>query len=222
MYLQITSKCNMLCDHCCGDYGPEGEDMEMHVFKEALNLCDAWGMESISLGGGEPTVHPQFWEMVGLALTYPFSIWMATNGKRKKDALRLLQMVRDDKLSVDLSMDIWHEEISYEVSDAFRTYEKRARYTGNHAARIRDITSGIHSAPIRAGRAAKLLSDWDLRDDCVCAGMMTLPNGDIKACGCEDSPIVGNVWEGIGTEKYPYATYDDCWKNWEEIEEYAS
>ena len=38
----------------------------------------------------------------------------------------------------------------------------------------------------------------------------------------EDSPIVGNVWEGIGTEKYPYATYDDCWKNWEEIEEYAS
>ena len=79
--------------------------------------------------------------------------------------------------------------------------------------------SGIYNAPIRAGRAAELLSDWDLRDDCVCAGLMVLPNGDVKACGCADSPIVGDVWEGIDSEKYPYATYDDCWRHWDQFDE---
>ena len=127
MYIMITSRCNMLCEHCCGDYGPEGEDMDMETFKAALNFAESYGFENIAIGGGEPTVHPQFWEMLGLAVLWGVDVWLATNGKRKKDALRLAKAAEKRIVAVDLSLDEWHEPIDYEVSDAFRVMHEKTK-----------------------------------------------------------------------------------------------
>ena len=72
--------------------------------------------------------------------------------------------------------------------------------------------------PIRAGRAQQL-PEWQTREGCTCEGWIVHPDGQIKACGCEDSPVLGDVFDGIDHEKYPYATSCDCWNDWEEMEE---
>jgi len=216
MYLMLTSRCNMTCGHCCGAYGPEGEDMSMETYKQALNFSSDYGSEGISLGGGEPTLHPQFWEMLGLALAWGFYVWLATNGSRKEDTFRLLDRAVDmpDKVGVDLSLDEWHDPIDQQVIDRFRLLEPKGfPREGQAAVSVRTIR-----APIRVGRAKQLL-DWETRDGCPCEGWMVLPDGHIKACGCEDSPVLGDVFDGIDHEKYPYATSCDCWNDWEEMEE---
>lgn len=52
MYLQITTRCNMHCDHCCYRCEETGEDMSLEIFEKALSYDD----ETATIGGGEPTV----------------------------------------------------------------------------------------------------------------------------------------------------------------------
>ena len=57
----------MQCPHCCNYVREEDEiDMPFSLFKKAL---DIWGRHfnerdhRIIIGGGEPTVHPDFWNI---------------------------------------------------------------------------------------------------------------------------------------------------------------
>lgn len=65
----ITSRCNLHCRHCYE--GAQGQviEWELDEFKQAIEklwACFAkWGIYGeISLIGGEPTLHPRFYEMV--------------------------------------------------------------------------------------------------------------------------------------------------------------
>lgn len=64
MYIQITTRCNMHCDHCGFDCTHKGSNMSLDTFKNALGYCS----EHVMLGGGEPTLHPKFWEFFGRAM----------------------------------------------------------------------------------------------------------------------------------------------------------
>jgi len=66
MYLQITTRCNMHCDHCGFACTNQGEDMSLSTFEQALDI--AADDSNIDIGGGEPTIHPHFWKMLGLSL----------------------------------------------------------------------------------------------------------------------------------------------------------
>ncbi len=60
MYIQITTRCNMSCEHCCYSCTHEGEDMSLETFRNCLGFD-----EYNTLGGGEPTIHPLFWQFLG-------------------------------------------------------------------------------------------------------------------------------------------------------------
>ena len=121
MYIQITTRCNMECAHCCYSCGPEGVDMDRQTFLAACKLAAEYG-ENISIGGGEPTVHPLFWDFIGLAIAYTDEgpPWLATNGKLTETALILARLARKGVLSVELSQDEFHEEIEWDVVEAFQ------------------------------------------------------------------------------------------------------
>ena len=89
MYIQITTRCNMTCEHCGMDCGVEGDDMEVKTFKNAVDHD-----ECATIGGGEPTIHPKFWEFIGLALGRAEYVWLATNGKETDTALALAGLAK--------------------------------------------------------------------------------------------------------------------------------
>ena len=206
MYIQITTRCNMECEHCCYSCTSEGEDMTLETFEKCLE----WGDEYPALGGGEPTIHPQFEKFLLLAIGSCEQVWLATNGKETKRALLLAKLARAGVISCELSQDEWHERIDGEVIEAFRKETRRGEYLSNQnngdCRGYRDISREGEKKPINSGRC-----DWG-DDGCPCEGMFIKPNGDIHQCGCEESPKLGN----INDESFDYSWEFECYKNAEE------
>lgn len=212
MYIQITTRCNMECEHCCYSCTNSGEDMSMEVYKAALAIVEDFG-GYIALGGGEPTIHPKFWEFMGLALgSNAESIWLATNGKKTETAIALSKMARKGVIGCALSQDAYHDEIDEVIIRAFtRDKRKESLYQANDDQReIRNV----NNKELNAGRC-----DFGT-DGCVCPESFVKPNGDIYQCGCEDSPKIGNVFSGLN----PNLDIDDdyeigtCYKEYVKFE----
>ena len=74
--------------------------MTCTTFRAALELAEQRG-DSITFGGGEPTIHPQFWEFFGLAIGRFHDepgIYMVTNGKKTETALALAALAKGGKI----------------------------------------------------------------------------------------------------------------------------
>ena len=88
-YVQITTACNMKCAHCCYNCQYTGDYMRMGTFKES----DQWNKGLLNIGGGEPTLHPQLFEMIDYALKRGHRVWMCINGKKTSLALKLAELI---------------------------------------------------------------------------------------------------------------------------------
>jgi MoaA/NifB/PqqE/SkfB family radical SAM enzyme len=173
----------------------KGEDMSMSTFRKALSIATDHG-EYVTLGGGEPTVHPQFERMLleAIAEQGVEKVHVITNGKIKRRALMLAALAKKDVISAEMSTDPYHEPYDQEVYEAFD-------------GRYRDITHGGDRYPLVVGRGADLvgLDFGDVEEDCCCDDWIVNPDGTISQCGCPNAPIVGNVDDGI-LRKYRLAS----------------
>lgn len=200
MYLQITTKCNMKCAHCGYACTAKGKHMPMSVVRKALEY---FAGDVISIGGGEPTLHPKFWEIIGLSLGSCGSeegyVWLATNGSITPTALALANMAKRGILGVALSRDQFHDPIDQAVIDAFtkpeRNYDGFSRGTPD-AREIRDTSHNL----IKAGRCE------DGIDECICEDILVEPSGQIRGCGCKDAQYFGTVFNPQIPECYERGT----------------
>lgn len=79
--IEITTHCNYGCFYCAGRDMPQ-KHMAMHDFVTILDRLSP-GIHHLSLQGeGEPTTHPQFWDMVQLARERGYVPYTITNGSR--------------------------------------------------------------------------------------------------------------------------------------------
>src|SRR4051812_33705860 len=64
--LEITSSCNLTCPMCYAHSGPAGVHLSFEECKAAIDrLVETEGRpEVLQLSGGEPTMHPQFLEIL--------------------------------------------------------------------------------------------------------------------------------------------------------------
>lgn len=204
MYIQITSRCNMVCRHCCYSCTSTGVDMHRAVFLAACKLARQLDV-FIDIGGGEPTLHPLFWDFIGIALRYKsdFIVCTTTNGKITDQALALARVAKLKVLRVDLSLDEYHEPIDYSVVKAF---EKSSGSAWNYDdfRGIRDVTHDGTMGPAPFGRAAEWASDQDKR--CPGNDLSVAPDGVIFACGCR-TVTYGTVFEPELPDPLP----DDEW-----------
>src|SRR5438094_2169277 len=73
VFYYITFVCNLRCRHCyVGDNLAPHTHAETSVVKRTLDRCSAAGARRLTFLGGEPTLHPDFSELVAHALTLPF------------------------------------------------------------------------------------------------------------------------------------------------------
>jgi len=164
MYIQITNRCNMSCEHCGMNCTAQGEDMTPKTFKNALSYCD----EVVSIGGGEPTIHPKFKQFLFDAIGHCEYVWMATNGSMTEIALTLSKMAKKGIISCALSQDPYHDPIDEKVVEAFTQGQKNA-LAGEHDCReIRNV----YGNEINGGRC-----DFGKEDGCICSGLIVRPNG---------------------------------------------
>lgn len=197
MYLQITTKCNMKCEHCCFKCEPgKGEHMSMEVFNAAMDLVSQYE-DFLTIGGGEPTLHPNFETILleciavsGDEYKRPFIV---TNGTSRKRSLMLHKLSKAKVIDAHLSTDGYHDYdmVDSDVRDAFPCDDW-------------NIDRG--SGPIATGRWKETQEVEEDMDKCVCSTPLIQPDGNIRYCGCLDAPIIGNVFDGIEWPEY------ECYK----------
>ena len=187
----------MKCKHCGMSCTRKGQDMSMQTFQNTLKYYNEYmsdGCESIMIGGGEPTLHPLFWQFIGLTLSLneynENTIWLATNGSQTKTALALANMAQKGVISVALSQDDFHDPIDQRVVKAFTkdSYDYICKPNVEDFREIRNVNNYI----INTGRA-KRLKGYDVHDDCICNHLFIKPDGTVRACGCTKSPSFGNI-----------------------------
>lgn len=80
--IELTTICNFTCYYCAGRDMPQ-RHMDMAVFDRIVAALPPRSGITVSLQGeGEPTLHPQFWDMVEAVRRWGNETYTITNGTR--------------------------------------------------------------------------------------------------------------------------------------------
>jgi [mycofactocin precursor peptide]-tyrosine decarboxylase / 3-amino-5-[(4-hydroxyphenyl)methyl]-4,4-dimethylpyrrolidin-2-one synthase len=113
---ELTYACNLACVHCLSSSGRR--DRRELTTDECRALIDEFARMQIfyvNVGGGEPTIRPDFWELVDYATDKQVGVKFSTNGSRITDGAAR-RLAASDYVDVQLSLD----GSSPEVNDAVR------------------------------------------------------------------------------------------------------
>lgn len=158
--------------------------MSPEVFTASLALIKGWNTY-LTLGGGEPTVHPAFmafaWQAIRTMLEVTAEmgtpvVGVVTNGKKTDLALELARMAECGLVSARLSQDVWHEPIEDKVYRAFR------RSTARSSVDARAIGGTTLTNLVPVGRARGWATES--RERCFCPSLLIKPTGDLYHCSC--------------------------------------
>jgi [mycofactocin precursor peptide]-tyrosine decarboxylase / 3-amino-5-[(4-hydroxyphenyl)methyl]-4,4-dimethylpyrrolidin-2-one synthase len=113
---ELTYACNLACIHCLSSSGRR--DPRELTTAECLGLVDefqAMQVFYVNIGGGEPTVRRDFWEILDYATAHDVGVKFSTNGSRitEQTAARI---AGNDYIDVQVSID----GASPTVNDAIR------------------------------------------------------------------------------------------------------
>jgi hypothetical protein len=104
LLLEITQACNLRCPTCYAD--AHGHDFM--TLDEAKRRLDAFfraqgRLDVLMVSGGEPTIHPQFAEMLDLALSHPIGrVLVNTNGLRLAQSDAVLETIASRRERMEL------------------------------------------------------------------------------------------------------------------------
>lgn len=78
---EITNKCNLRCKHCYTNAGAKKEDeLSTKEIKELIDYLATIGVVNIVISGGEPLLHPDFFDILAYVRSKPMSVIVFTNG----------------------------------------------------------------------------------------------------------------------------------------------
>jgi len=104
--LDLTTACNFACPHCV-DSGiiNTGEYLDIDIVKSSLDTLQSQGLLSvILLGGGEPTLHKDFEEIVRYIKNKKLQLGVVTNGTRLKRVEKIADLLAEKdwlRISID-------------------------------------------------------------------------------------------------------------------------
>jgi sulfatase maturation enzyme AslB (radical SAM superfamily) len=103
----IADVCNMQCRYCFAGSYMETANTTTHSpfislddFAQRLDFLNRSGIDEIRLIGGEPTLHPQFAELIQMARKEAKHIVVFTHGLIRASALACLEAIPADKCTV--------------------------------------------------------------------------------------------------------------------------
>lgn len=102
---ELTYACNLACVHCLSSSGRR-DPGELST-AQAIDLIDemrALQVFYVNIGGGEPTIRPDFYELINYATSNDVGVKFSTNGSRI-DAANAARLAAMDYLDIQISLD---------------------------------------------------------------------------------------------------------------------
>ncbi len=157
LLLEITQACNLRCPTCYAD----AHGHEYMTVAEARRRLDSFfatqpTLDVLMLSGGEPTIHPQFGEILELALSYPVNrVLVNTNGLRMVQSDEVLSAIaaRGDRVEIFLSFSSFRAEVherlyGRDLRDVKVAAVDRARDAGLFVTLVPVIERGVNDDEI--------------------------------------------------------------------------
>ena len=102
---ELTYACNLACVHCLSSSGRrDPRELSTDECKAVVDELQRMQVFYVNIGGGEPTVRPDFWELLDYAIGHDVGVKFSTNGI-KLDRARAAQLARTDYVDVQISLD---------------------------------------------------------------------------------------------------------------------
>ena len=130
---ELTYACNLACVHCLSSSGKrDPRELSTEQCKAIIDELQRMQVFYVNIGGGEPTVRPDFWELVDYATAHHVGVKFSTNGVRITPQVAA-KLAASSCVDVQISLD----GATAEVNDAVRgagSFEMATRALENLAA----------------------------------------------------------------------------------------
>ncbi|CPR11917.1 radical SAM domain-containing protein [Mycobacterium bohemicum DSM 44277] len=113
---ELTYACNLACVHCLSSSGRrDPRELSTRQCMDIIDELERMQVFYVNIGGGEPTVRPDFWELVDYATAHHVGVKFSTNGIRITPEVAE-RLAASDYVDVQISLD----GATPEVNDAVR------------------------------------------------------------------------------------------------------
>jgi mycofactocin biosynthetic radical S-adenosylmethionine protein MftC len=123
---ELTYACNLSCVHCLSSSGRRDPgELSTAECRALIDEFERMQVFYVNIGGGEPTVRPDFWDLLEYATAHHVGVKFSTNGITMTDGAAR-RLAASDYVDVQISLDGATEEVNDKV-----------RGTGSYAAAVR-------------------------------------------------------------------------------------
>ncbi len=130
---ELTYACNLSCAHCLSSSGKrDPRELTTAQCEAVIDELQAMQVFYVNIGGGEPTIRPDFWHLLEYSVAHQVGVKFSTNGIRITPE-RAEWLARSDYVDVQISID----GATAQINDALRgqgTFDMAVRALENLAA----------------------------------------------------------------------------------------
>ncbi|UFS58305.1 mycofactocin radical SAM maturase [Subtercola endophyticus] len=102
---ELTYACNLSCSHCLSSSGRrDPRELTTEEAKGVIDEFERMQVFYVNIGGGEPTIRPDFWELVDYASEHHVGVKFSTNGVKISPEIAQ-RLVNSDYVDVQISLD---------------------------------------------------------------------------------------------------------------------
>ncbi|MEV4731825.1 mycofactocin radical SAM maturase [Saccharopolyspora sp. NPDC049426] len=102
---ELTYACNLECAHCLSSSGRrDPRELTTAQCKAIIDELQRMQVFYVNIGGGEPTIRPDFWELLEYAVSHDVGVKFSTNGIRLTPE-RARFLASTDYVDVQISLD---------------------------------------------------------------------------------------------------------------------
>jgi mycofactocin radical SAM maturase len=113
---ELTYSCNLACAHCLSSSGRrDPRELSTEECRAVIDELERMKVFYVNIGGGEPTIRADFWDLVDYATAHHVGVKFSTNGTRITPAIAR-RLAASDYVDVQISLD----GATAEVNDAVR------------------------------------------------------------------------------------------------------
>jgi radical SAM protein with 4Fe4S-binding SPASM domain len=132
--VQITERCNLHCAHCFVSAGDYGDAIALtQVRDRVVPQLLAAKVVRVTLTGGEPTIHPDFLEVVDAFTDSGLPTTICTNGLRS-DGETIERLRRSGRVRVNVSLDGFRKSSHGKFRGDLESFEKTVQGIRTYAA----------------------------------------------------------------------------------------
>jgi MoaA/NifB/PqqE/SkfB family radical SAM enzyme len=166
--IELTDNCNLFCDYCYrnAEYkNPASKYIDKKEIQKFLLQHKKKNLLEVGITGGEPTLHPEFLDIMDFTLKNFELVELVTNGTNYKDILELIDNLEEQnkrKLNLSVSFNEWFRNLEKFEKGNHYLNKTIKEVTERHPVRI-ILTDYLYDCN-KAKKAKKLLKNLGVKD----------------------------------------------------------